>query len=149
MKQNDGSKHRLSSAGLYLVGKSALKRCVRSHLRIFPMALHWYECIRNFWLTGYVSTHFRFQKHIPIFFHAMDQNAKPPEDMELSAGCLGSDMKLCDMNYPRLRWLQPHLISFLSLVVCPTQCFLCILPLGSTWLNYNWPLNSFLRPPTW
>ena len=29
MKQNDGSKHRLSSADLYPVVKSALRRCVK------------------------------------------------------------------------------------------------------------------------
>jgi hypothetical protein len=43
---------------------------------------------------GHGPVHLRFQKLIPIFFHAMDRNAvERHEDIGLSAGRLDSDMR--------------------------------------------------------
>jgi len=113
MKQNDGLKHRLLSAGLYLVGTSALRRCVRS-----TCAYHqWLSIgayIGNFQLMERESIHLRLQKRMPIFFHAMGQNDEAPENMGPSTGYLDSDVSLCDMGYPRLRRLQSHLNLFIS-----------------------------------
>lgn len=59
--------------------------------------------IRLYWLSigvylepltdGRGPVHLRFQKLIPIFFHAMGQNVELQEDIGLSTGRLDSDMR--------------------------------------------------------
>ena len=71
MKPNGGSKHRLSSAGLYRVVKSALRRCVRFIIIIINGSL----CLEHL-TNGTGPVYLRFQKLIPIFFHGMDQSVE-------------------------------------------------------------------------
>ena len=60
-------------------------------LNVLSMALHW--CILEPLTDGRGPVHLRFQKLIPIFFHAMGKNVELQEDIGLTAGRLNFDMR--------------------------------------------------------
>ena len=92
MKQNDGLMHQLSSAGLYPVVKSSLKRFVRfSYMYYQWLSIGVYlEPLTD---DGTWADPFKISENNAIFFHAIDQNVELQEYMGLSTGRLDSDMR--------------------------------------------------------
>jgi hypothetical protein len=115
-------------------GKERAEKVCQIRLCILSMALHW--CIYWEFLTdGRESIQLRFQKLIPISFHAMGQNDEPSEDIGLSTGPLDFEVILCGMDYSGLHGLQSHFILFVSSIVYPSRGFFCIFSLDSASLE--------------